>query len=48
MASTLFWVDPANRMTVVFFTQTIPFDGTLHTDIRKAVYGADYLGPPGN
>lgn len=48
MASTLFWVDPANRMAVVFFTQTLPFDGTLHTDIRKAVYGADYLGPPGN
>lgn len=48
MASTLFWVDPANRMAVVFFTQTIPFDATLHTDIRKAVYGADYLGPPGN
>ncbi|MCW4461077.1 beta-lactamase family protein [Sphingomonas sp. BT-65] len=48
MASTLFWVDPANRMAVVFFTQTLPFDGTLHTDIRKAVYGADYLGPPGD
>ncbi|HEY0623635.1 serine hydrolase domain-containing protein [Sphingomonas sp.] len=48
MASTLFWVDPANRMAAVFFTQTIPFDGTLHTDIRKAVYGADYLGPPGD
>lgn len=48
MASTLFWVDPANRMAAVFFTQTIPFDATLHTDIRKAVYGADYLGPPGN
>jgi CubicO group peptidase (beta-lactamase class C family) len=48
MASTLFWVDPANRMAVVFFTQTIPFDATLHTDIRKAVYGADYLGPPGD
>ncbi|WP_343519348.1 serine hydrolase domain-containing protein [Sphingomonas sp.] len=47
-ASTLFWVDPANRMAVVFFTQTMPFDGTLHTDIRKAVYGADYLGPEGD
>ncbi|WP_423603834.1 serine hydrolase domain-containing protein [Sphingomonas sp. MS122] len=47
-ASTLFWVDPANRMAVVFFTQTMPFDGTLHTDIRKAVYGADYRGPEGN
>lgn len=48
MASTLFWVDPANHLAAVFFTQTIPFDATLHTDIRKAVYGADYLGPPGD
>ena len=43
--STLFWVDPVNRMTVVFLTQTLPFDGTLHRDIREAVYGAGYLGP---
>ena len=47
-ASTLFWVDPANHMAAVFFTQKMPFDGTLHRDIRKAIYGADYLGPPGN
>jgi CubicO group peptidase (beta-lactamase class C family) len=47
-ASTLFWVDPANRLAAVFFTQKMPFDGTLHRDIRKAVYGAEYLGPPGN
>ncbi len=47
-ASTLFWVDPANRLAAVFFTQKMPFDGTLHRDIRKAIYGADYLGPPGN
>lgn len=46
-ASTLFWVDPANRMAVVFFTQAMPFDGTLHTDIRRAVYGDAYLGPSG-
>jgi CubicO group peptidase (beta-lactamase class C family) len=46
--STLFWVDPANRLTAVFFVQTIPFDGTLHRDIRAAVYGPDYLGPPGD
>lgn len=43
--STLFWVDPANGMAVVFFTQTLPFDGTLHHDIREAVYGPDYLAP---
>lgn len=42
--STLFWVDPANRIAVVFFTQTLPYDGTLHRDIRRAVYGADYVG----
>jgi CubicO group peptidase (beta-lactamase class C family) len=44
--SMLFWVDPANDMAVVFATQKIPFDGTLHHDIRDAVYGAGYTGPP--
>ena len=34
--------------TVVFFVQTMPFDGTLHHDIRDAVYGASYLGPKGD
>ena len=47
-ASTLFWVDPANHLAAVFFTQKMPFDGTLHRDIRAAVYGAGYVGPPGN
>ncbi|WP_374468840.1 serine hydrolase domain-containing protein [Phenylobacterium sp.] len=47
-ASTLFWVDPANRLTAVFFVQKMPFDGTLHRDFREAVYGAGYLGPPGD
>jgi CubicO group peptidase (beta-lactamase class C family) len=47
-ASTLFWVDPANRLAAVFFVQTMPFDGTLHRDIRAAVYGPDYLGPKGD
>ncbi|MCC6539389.1 MAG: beta-lactamase family protein [Bryobacterales bacterium] len=47
-ASTLFWVDPANQLAAVFFVQTMPFDGTLHRDIRAAIYGADYLGPRGN
>jgi len=42
--SMLFWVDPANDLAVVFATQKIPFDGTLHHDIREAVYGADYAG----
>ncbi len=45
-ASTLFWVDPANDLAAVLFVQVMPFDGTLHHDFRKAVYGADYLGPP--
>lgn len=44
-ASTLFWVDPANKLTAVFFVQTMPYDGTLHRDFRAAVYGADYKGP---
>jgi CubicO group peptidase (beta-lactamase class C family) len=43
-ASTLFWIDPANAMAVVFLTQKIEFDGSLHHDIREAIYGADYAG----
>ena len=46
--STLFWVDPANDMIVLFFTQKEPWDGTLHHDIREAVYGPAYLGPKGD
>lgn len=46
--TTLFWVDPANGLAAVFFVQRDPFDGTLHHDIRKAVYGATYLGPKGD
>lgn len=38
-ATTLFWVDPANELTAVFFVQKFPFDGTLHRDFRRAVYG---------
>lgn len=44
--SMLFWVDPANDMVVIFATQKLPFDGTLHRDIRAAVYGKDYAGGP--
>ncbi|RYD54609.1 MAG: class A beta-lactamase-related serine hydrolase [Sphingomonadales bacterium] len=47
-ATTLFWVDPANKLTAVFFVQTKPFIGTLHRDIRRAVYGDTYLGPAGD
>lgn len=47
-ASTLFWVDPANKLTAVFFVQTMPYDGTLHRDFRAAVYGKDYRGPAGD
>jgi CubicO group peptidase (beta-lactamase class C family) len=47
-ASTLFWVDPANRLAAVFFVQKMPFDGSLHHSIREAVYGASYLGPSGD
>jgi CubicO group peptidase (beta-lactamase class C family) len=38
-ASTLFWVDPKNELTAVFFVQKFPFDGRLHKDFRDAVYG---------
>jgi CubicO group peptidase (beta-lactamase class C family) len=47
-ATTLFWVDPANKLTAVFFVQTMPFDGTLHRDFRAAVYGPAYKGPAGD
>ncbi|MES2988020.1 MAG: serine hydrolase domain-containing protein [Pseudomonadota bacterium] len=47
-ATTLFWVDPANKLTAVFFVQTKPFQMSLHRDIRRAVYGDDYLGPAGD
>lgn len=46
--TTLFWVDPLNDMAVVFLVQVVPFDGTLHHDIRAAVYGGDYVGPMGD
>ena len=38
-ASTLFWVDPKNEITAVFFVQKLPFDGELHKIFRDAVYG---------
>ncbi|RKQ43109.1 CubicO group peptidase (beta-lactamase class C family) [Roseivirga pacifica] len=38
-ATTLFWVDPVNKLTAVFFVQVFPFDGTLHKGFRDAVYG---------
>lgn len=46
--TTLFWVDPVNHLTAVFFVQTYPFDGTLHHDFREAVYGPNYMGPKGD
>ncbi len=42
-ASTLFWVDPENDLTVVFFTQVVPFDNDLHRRFRRAVYEALHL-----
>jgi Beta-lactamase class C and other penicillin binding proteins len=39
-ASTLFWVDPKNELTAVFFTQQIPFDRIgMHKGFRDAIYG---------
>jgi CubicO group peptidase (beta-lactamase class C family) len=39
-ASTLFWVDPANDLTAVLFTQMVPFDKVkLHKRFRDAIYG---------
>lgn len=39
-ATTLFWVDPKNEMTVVLFVQVMPYQGKLHKLFRDAVYGA--------
>lgn len=40
-ASTLFWVDPAEEMIVVFLTQVIGTDyGALRRDLRTLVYSA--------
>jgi CubicO group peptidase (beta-lactamase class C family) len=38
-ASTLFWVDPANQLTAILFTQVVPFDSRFHKIFRDAVYG---------
>ncbi|MEI9928405.1 MAG: serine hydrolase domain-containing protein [Sphingomonas sp.] len=45
--STLFWVDPANDLAAVFFIQHSPCCA-FHHEFREAVYGAGYLGPPGD
>ncbi|MDT0594527.1 serine hydrolase domain-containing protein [Glaciecola petra] len=39
-ASTLFWVDPLNDVTVIFFGQVIPFNNDAHKKFRDAVYEA--------
>lgn len=40
LASTLFWVDPANDLAAVLFVQLMPFDQIgLHKGFRDAVYG---------
>lgn len=38
-ASTLFWVDPVNKLTAVLFVQLMPFDREIHKRFRDAVYG---------
>jgi CubicO group peptidase (beta-lactamase class C family) len=39
-ASTLFWVDPTNKITAVLFVQLFPYDQIgLHKKFRDAVYG---------
>ncbi len=42
-ASTLFWVDPVNELTAVFFVQVMPFDREIHKRFRDAVYGESAL-----
>jgi CubicO group peptidase (beta-lactamase class C family) len=44
-ASTLFWVDPTNRLAAVLLVQLVPFDRVrLHKGFRDAVYGP-YVPP---
>jgi CubicO group peptidase (beta-lactamase class C family) len=38
-ASTLFWIDPVNKLTAVMFVQIFPFSNELHKVFRDAVYG---------
>lgn len=38
-ASTLFWIDPVNKITAVLFVQVFPFNQELHKKFRDAVYG---------
>ena len=38
-ATTIFWVDPANQLAVVFFTQMIPYQEQINKQLRDAVYG---------
>ncbi|MRI00771.1 serine hydrolase [Kriegella sp. EG-1] len=39
-ASTLFWVDPVNKITAVLFVQLFPYDQIgLHKEFREAIYG---------
>lgn len=39
-ASTLFWVDPKNDVTAVFFIQVMPFNQDAQAKFRRAVYEA--------
>lgn len=43
-ATTIFWVDPANDLTAVFFTQTTPYQDPIHKDLRDAVYDVTARG----
>ncbi len=48
-ASTTFWVDPKNRLTVVFMTQLQPPGGEMIRDeLHRAVYGDLALTPSGH
>lgn len=47
-ASTLFWVDPQNKLTAVLFVQIMPFAGQVHKKFRDAVYGPYVEKVPGN
>lgn len=43
-ATTIFWVDPANDLTAVFFTQVTPYQDPILKDLRDAVYDVTARG----
>jgi CubicO group peptidase (beta-lactamase class C family) len=48
LATTVFWIDPANDLAAVFLTQVIPYQDALNKDVRDAVYDVTERGSGGS